>query len=57
MLIVFIFQKNRSLLRAPNSLPPLSLSFVHLFFSPFFQTQKNIPLYKNYGVRLMLQQM
>ncbi len=46
MLIVFIFQKNRSLLRAPNSLPPLSLSFVHLFFSPFFQTQKNIPLYK-----------
>jgi hypothetical protein len=29
MLIVFIFQKDRSLLRAPKSLPPLSLNLVH----------------------------
>ena len=46
MLIVFIFQKNRSLLRAPNSLPPTIIEFCPLIFSPFFSDSKNIPLYK-----------
>jgi len=46
MLIVFIFQKNRSLLRAPKFLPPTIIEFCPLIFSPFFSDSKNIPLYK-----------